>query len=273
MNNLIENLSLIQYLINDTNQKVNNVMFAMEQKELTIDECLNEGIIVERADVDFDSLESFYVEAFSDYDFEKHNSSQGEKNLSFAKAVCTIIEASDDYHGKTIASDRAASIQMKGKDNNNTLKYEKLGELVKQFVALHPNYAKMTVVSDELGKDPKTGTPTLVVFIEFDGSKLGLNSNEKYWVTWHVMDPNNSRKASHKQKSGKLKTRISSYDVLKSFNHPSFKKLVKNNKNDDTQAYESLEKAYRAVPFNHKGDGTHSMLVKQFNLGKKNTGA
>ena len=269
MNNSIrESIANINYYIDDTRQRVSDTMFALEQKELIMESYYDDPLFLQREVLNiYDDIDVF-VEAFADYDFINHNSSQGENNLAFAKALCRIIEASDDYHKKTIAAGRSiGSIQLKGKENNNTLKYEKLGQLVKEYATLHPNYATLTVVSDDLGKDPKSGNPSLVIFVKM------IFDNEEYWVCWHVMDPNNTKQANHKQKNPKLKTRMKSYDVLKSYNHPSFKKLVKNNNTDDTSEYLSLEREYKNVPFDHRGDATHTMLINKFNIAKnaKNT--
>lgn len=263
-NNLInESIANINYYVNDTNQRVSDAMIALEYKEFLMEDVDYNDIFMERWIYDSSDDDEVFVEAYADYDFTGHNADQGGRNLNFAKAICRIIEASDDYHKKTIESERSVgSIQMNGKENNNTLKYEKLGEMVKQFVALRPNFAKLTVVSDDIGKDPRSGNPTMVVFIE-----MNIDGQE-YWVTWHVMDPANTKKADNKQKSGKLKARMKSFDVLKSYSHPSFTKLVKNNKTDDTAKYNELEKQYSKVPFNRRGDATHTALIEKFDLGK-----
>ena len=266
MKDINELIASINHSTNTANLRVNEAMFALEQKEMLMDEAIdNEGIVVERLPKDPSIKDDSDVEAWANYDFNNHDSVQGEKNQSFAKALCQIIEASDDYHKKNIEAGRSnASVRMISKDSNNTLKYEKLGQLVKSYSSLNANYVKLTVVSDDLGKDPKTGAPAMVVFVQI---KI---DDEDYWVTWHVMDPNNIKKnVNKKSKSGRLKTRMSSFDVLKSYNQPSFRKLVKNNKNDDTIEYENLERAYKNAPSDRKGDATHTMLINKFELNKK----
>lgn len=257
--NINEKLASIDYYVNDANMRVNNAMIALEHKELSVDECNNQEIYVERfvdKDLDFNVV----VEAWADYDFTGHNSYQGERNLSFAKALCQIIEASDDYHRKSIDGGRSkSSIQMNGKAANNTLKYEKLGQLIRSYSMLNPNYAKLTVVSEDLGKDPKSGEPSIVVFVQMN------IDGEDWWATWHVMEPSGMNK---KSKDNRLKKRIKSYGDLKSYNHPSFRKLVKNDNNNDTREYDRLEKEYKAAPYDRKGDATHTMLIKKFNLNK-----
>ena len=264
MKDINELIATINHYENEAELRVNNALLTLEQKEMFIDDYNEYGFFVEDF-FNIPDLDEVFVEAWKDYDFANSNSVQGEKNQSFARALCQIIEASDDYHKKTIDGGRSSgSVRMNSKDSNNTLKYEKLGHLVQSYASLHPNYAKMTVVSDDLGKDPKSGNPTMVVFVQMkiDG--------QEWWVAWHVMDPNNIKKdVDKKRKSNRLKTRMSSYNVLKSYNHPSFRKLVKNNNHDDTAEYEALEKAYRAAPANRKGDATHTMLIQKFDLNKQ----
>lgn len=258
-----ESIANINYHVNDTNQRVNDAMIALEYKEILMEDFNGEETIVERWDINpFENDVDIFVEAFADYDFTGHKAEQGERNLNFATAVCRIIEASDDYHKKNLGTERSG-IQISGKANNNTVKYEKLGQLVKQFASLRPNFAKLTVVSDDIGRDPHN-TPSIVVFIE-----MHIDDKE-YWISWHVMDPSNTKRAKYKQPGTKFKSRMDSYDTLKSYNHPSFIKLVKNNKTDDTEKYLEMERKYKNVPYDRKGDATHTMLMEKFNLGKKN---